>query len=457
MITFDEPAGVSAPATPASERAAGRRWPLQPLQVADLTAMLAVMVGLNLIRFGGPTASSYPLHEYLLAFLAFAIFQAVIAYFAGLYEPEPRLGSRPQLPRTAGAALFAMLFIGFGELMLGVYYLPRATLPAVPVASALVLAVNRRVARAQRRAREGAPRVLLVGVPREAHVVRAHLAESGAGAPEVAGQTVAARDLLVRVEAAGATDVLLLNREALDAIYPEPLLALERRGIGVLQRITACDTLLGLRVVREVAGMPFVALRSSTLPVSRARCKRLLEVAALLVLAPLLLPLLGAIAMYVRVVAGGPVLYRQQRVGGNGKAFAMVKFRTMRPDAEEGRGPVVSPNPDDRIIPACRWLRASRLDELAQLGNVLRGQMSIVGPRPERPELTAHYERLIPGYARRHEIPPGITGLAQIHGRYHTDPEYKLSHDLQYLANWSPVLDLQILCRTVWVVLSGRQ
>jgi len=77
-------------------------------------------------------------------------------------------------------------------------------------------------------------------------------------------------------------------------------------------------------------------------------------------------------------------------------------------------------------------------------------------PRPERPELTAQFEALIPGYSRRHEIPPGITGLAQIHGRYHTDPEYKLGHDLQYLVNWSPVQDLQILCRTLWVVLARR-
>jgi len=87
---------------------------------------------------------------------------------------------------------------------------------------------------------------------------------------------------------------------------------------------------------------------------------------------------------------------------------------------------------------------------------VLRGEMSVVGPRPERPELTAQYERLIPGYARRHGIPPGITGLAQISGRYHTDPEYKLGHDLQYLVNWSPVLDLQILARTLLVMLTRR-
>ena len=96
---------------------------------------------------------------------------------------------------------------------------------------------------------------------------------------------------------------------------------------------------------------------------------------------------------------------------------------------------------------------ARRLDELPQLINVLRGEMSLVGPRPERPELTAGFECELPAYRQRHEVPPGITGLAQVNGRYHTDASYKLGYDLQYLANWSPVLDLEILLRTVVVLL----
>ena len=111
---------------------------------------------------------------------------------------------------------------------------------------------------------------------------------------------------------------------------------------------------------------------------------------------------------------------------------------------------------DPRVIPAWRWMRATRADELPQILHILTGRMSIVGPRPERPELTAGFEKEIAGYTRRHEVPPGLTGLAQIHGRYHTDAEYKLGYDLQYLVNWSPVLDLEIIARTVWVVLARR-
>ena len=111
---------------------------------------------------------------------------------------------------------------------------------------------------------------------------------------------------------------------------------------------------------------------------------------------------------------------------------------------------------DPRVVPGLGWLRATRLDELPQLWNVVRGDMSLVGPRPERPEFTDELVENIVGYNRRHDVWPGITGLAQVQGRYDTDPEYKLGYDLQYLVNWSPVLDLQIMVRTVWVIVMRR-
>jgi len=322
------------------------------------------------------------------------------------------------------------------------------------VGASLLLTGNRRLARALRRSRDGGAAVLLVGAPDDVNLARSHLKE--AGTATVVGETTTGRDLLAVAEASGATDVLLLSSGLLDDVYPEPMTTLDRRGVGVLQRVTAKDTLLGLQGVREVGGMPFVALRTHTLPTSRARYKRAVELVSLLVAAPVALLVTGAVALFVLVVAGRPMLFFQLRVGQDGVPFRMVKFRTMYPDAELRTGAVLASRTDDRVIPACRWLRSTRLDELPQLWNVLRGEMSVVGPRPERPELTEQFEQLIPGYSRRHEIPPGLTGLAQISGRYHTDPEYKLGHDLQYLVNWSPVLDLQILLRTVWVVVARR-
>jgi lipopolysaccharide/colanic/teichoic acid biosynthesis glycosyltransferase len=153
--------------------------------------------------------------------------------------------------------------------------------------------------------------------------------------------------------------------------------------------------------------------------------------------------------------AGRPVLYRQERVGRDGVIFRVLKLRTMIPDAEL-RGPQLADKDDPRIVPGLNWLRSMRADELPQVFNVLRGQMSLVGPRPERPELARDIATRVPGYVRRYELPPGLTGLAQIQGHYTTDPEYKLGYDLQYLVNWTPILDLQILAKTVWVVLSRR-
>ena len=200
--------------------------------------------------------------------------------------------------------------------------------------------------------------------------------------------------------------------------------------------------------------MPFVALRAHALPVCRLRFKRILDLVYLLVLAPAAVPLTAAVAVYVRMRAGRGMLYRQRRVGRQGRVFTMVKFRTMRPDAERS-GPELAVADDPRVIAGMAWLRRTRLDELPQLWNVLCGTMSLVGPRPERPELVARLSDEIAGYGRRHDIPPGITGLAQTQGHYQTDPAYKLGHDLQYVVNWSPVLDWEIMAKSL-VVMARR-
>ena len=176
----------------------------------------------------------------------------------------------------------------------------------------------------------------------------------------------------------------------------------------------------------------------------------------------LLSPVLLLCALAVKLNSPGPVLFRQKRSGINGRPFTMYKFRSMATNAEQRKhelaamnemsGPVFKVSNDPRITPVGRFLRRFSLDELPQFLNVVRGEMSLVGPRPERPELIAEFEAAIPGYGRRHEIAPGLTGLAQVRAGYHTDPASKLGHDLQYLMAWSPILDLQILARTVVVV-----
>ncbi len=167
-------------------------------------------------------------------------------------------------------------------------------------------------------------------------------------------------------------------------------------------------------------------------------------------------PLFVAIPLAIWIFAPGPVIYRQNRVGRGGHVFELFKFRTMVPDAEKSTGAVLASQNDPRVTPLGRFLRRFRLDELPQLLNVLKGEMSFVGPRPERPRFVADFERQVPGYAARHKVKPGITGLAQVRGHYDTRAENKLRYDLAYIYNYGFVLDLMILLETLKVVITRR-
>lgn len=427
------------------------------LMAADVAVIIVSLILPMVVRdlVPGFRGLTQPLTYLVVGYALAAAIHFVSFYFSGLYEREQRLGNRPVLPRIVSVAVGSMLVVALIQLFVGINVVPRGNLLVVPVLVSVGMATNRRISRTLRRGREGAPRVLLIGAPDDVNLAATHI-EDLPGTARVVG-TAAGVQGLDRLQAeTRATDVLIVTSSLLDAAYPEPLATLEDREVNVMLRIAAQDTLLGLSGVREVAGLPFVVLGRSALPASRARFKRLIELIELTVMAPLWVPATALIALYVLVTAGRPVFFWQVRVGRDGEPFRMVKFRTMRPDAEAAGTPVLATTDDDRVVPALRWLRDTRLDELPNLWNVVRGEMSIVGPRPERPQLTEQFARVIPGYDRRHEIPPGLTGLAQVHGRYRTDPEYKLGYDLQYLVNWSPVLDLQIQMRTIMVMLTRR-
>ena len=173
----------------------------------------------------------------------------------------------------------------------------------------------------------------------------------------------------------------------------------------------------------------------------------------------LLLPLILLIALAIKASSPGPVLYRQKRVGRNDVVFTCYKFRSMRPDAEADTGPAWTEDDDPRITPVGRILRKIRLDEIPQLWNVLKGDMALVGPRPERPEFVEWLKQEIPYYNLRHVIRPGITGWAQVNYKYGSsveDAREKLKYDLFYIKNMSFGLDLVTLLKTTKVVFRGR-
>jgi exopolysaccharide biosynthesis polyprenyl glycosylphosphotransferase len=188
--------------------------------------------------------------------------------------------------------------------------------------------------------------------------------------------------------------------------------------------------------------------------------KRWWDLAVTLVAAPFALLLAGIGAVLVKCTSPGPAIFRQRRVGLGGVEFDLVKLRTMRVDAEAETGAVWAASNDARTTPVGRFLRATGIDELPQFWNVLRGEMSLVGPRPERPEIVEQLCEELPLYPQRHAVPPGITGWAQIHqggDRSLDDVLEKLRLDLYYAKHFSFTLDLRILVRTVQMLLVGRK
>ncbi|SHF52147.1 Sugar transferase involved in LPS biosynthesis (colanic, teichoic acid) [Caldanaerobius fijiensis DSM 17918] len=155
------------------------------------------------------------------------------------------------------------------------------------------------------------------------------------------------------------------------------------------------------------------------------------------------------IALLIKLTSPGPIIYKQVRITEKNREFNIYKFRTMYKDAEKLTGPVLATDDDPRITKVGKILRAARLDELPQLFNVLKGEMSFVGPRPERPFFVAQFEKQHPTYTYRHNVKAGITGLAQVLGKYTTDFDDKLRFDLMYITNYSIWLDIKIILLTI--------
>jgi len=192
---------------------------------------------------------------------------------------------------------------------------------------------------------------------------------------------------------------------------------------------------------------------------ARQYLHRAVSALASVVLLTLSLPLLPFVVLSIKAFSPGPVLYRQKRVGRNGAIFTCFKFRTMHKDAEADTGPTWARDDDPRITRIGRILRMTRIDELPQLWNVLRGDMAFVGPRPERPEFVEMLNREIPYYHLRHTVPPGITGWAQIRYQYINsveDAKEKLQYDLYYVKHRSLALDLLIMFETIKTILLAR-
>lgn len=270
-------------------------------------------------------------------------------------------------------------------------------------------------------------------------------------------------DLVALVQDLNIDEVVLAitHRHAIHQELFDALLRCQELGVRVSTMSTLYARLLD-RVPVEHLGRDLemaIPVKESAVERLYLLVKRLMDLAAALVGLAALGVVAPLVALTNRFTSPGPLFYHQVRVGKAGKPFTMVKFRSMRPDAEAATGTVWAARRDDRITPAGRCLRPVRMDELPQVLNILRGEMSLIGPRPERPEFVEILAKQIPFYRARHSLAPGLTGWAQVrypYGSSDMDARIKLEYDLYYIKYASMLLDLRILIHTVAVVLRGE-
>jgi exopolysaccharide biosynthesis polyprenyl glycosylphosphotransferase len=270
----------------------------------------------------------------------------------------------------------------------------------------------------------------------------------------------------------------LLERFEFPEIVDEIVFAVTRKKLDEMKQLFILCEELGIRArvamnffqnrvarieIEELEGIPFLTFTTTPSNESQLAFKRLLDIAVSLLILGLSLPVILVAALAIKLSSPGSVLFKQERIGLNGRIFTLYKFRTMIENADQRRsevshlnemsGPVFKVKSDPRVTTVGRILRKFSLDELPQLWNVLKGDMSLVGPRPPVPEEVRSYHRW---HRRRLSMKPGLTCLWQISGRNNIDFDRWMKLDLQYIDNWSPSLDLKILLRTIPAVLSGR-
>jgi exopolysaccharide biosynthesis polyprenyl glycosylphosphotransferase len=263
-----------------------------------------------------------------------------------------------------------------------------------------------------------------------------------------------ARDVAQIAAETKATRVIVVSPIALRELVESLVLADEARvRVDVVPELY--EIFIGT-VDAIVGDVPLMEITRSTVPTYYAAAKRALDLLGSVLLFVLVSPVLLIAVIGIVLTDGFPFLYSQERSGKNLKPFPVYKLRTMVKDAEKFSGAVLAEEDDPRITRVGRILRKTRIDELPQLWNIIRGDMSFIGPRPERPVFVEQFCEEIPGYRERFSVKPGVTGLAQVSGGYATTPERKLKYDLIYMYHQNLAMDMQIIAETLRVVLTGR-
>ncbi len=454
-----------------------RRWAVL-LIGESLVILLALSTALALQAGDWPAVM--PSVPVVLKALLITLVCQVCLHYSDLYAPNSGAAGRELLTRLLQALGIASLALALIYWLLPELRLSTGMVVGSVVGLVLLLLVWRRAMDAAaawlRSAYPGGERLLVLGSGQRATellreielrpqlgLALVGLVQDGAAAAAAGSSRVPVvgrlEDIAQLLAAHRPQRIVIALQERRSQLPLGPLMAARAAGVQIEEAPTLFERITGRVALDSV--LPSWLILSDGFRQPRwfnayQRGTGLLGAAAGLVL---LSPVMALVALAIKLDSPGPVIYKQQRVGLNGRTFNIFKFRSMRVDAENGTGPVWARERDPRVTRLGYWLRKLRLDELPQLFNVLRGDMRIIGPRPERPVFVEDFRKVIPYYEMRHSVPPGITGWAQVNRDYGAsldDAREKLEFDLFYIKNLSVWLDLFILFQTTKIMFLGR-
>ncbi len=471
-------------------KAKTRKWVAIHVAV-DVVATSLAWLAAYALRFHEPLATLVPVTKgvpdasrYLLLLPLIAVLWPPVLYFHGLYQIKR---GRSRIDETfailfsvligsaltLGATLYVRVYYRFQPEVAPLWEYSQAVFALFALLDVILISLGRAALRAwqesQWAAGENLTRVLVAGTGELGRTVAETLLAHRRLGYRVVGflgegpQATGHAGLPVVGTIADAREAV--ERSQADQVYVALPLEDHARLVPLVQGLS--NECVDLKVVPDVVqyatirasledldGIPIISLNEVPLQGWSSMVKRAMDaaVSALLLLALIVVPVLPILALLIRLYGGkGPVLLRQERMTLDGKTFQIFKFRTMVDEAEKGTGPVFATSDDPRRTAIGGWLRRHNLDELPQLLNVLLGDMSLVGPRPERPPFVQQFRDRIPQYMRRHRVKSGMTGWAQVNGwRGNTSIEKRIEFDLYYIENWSLRLDLKILILTLF-------